>query len=242
MVYYFMKPAISGGGEKNREYEYAFVFEPFEEAATKADELREKLREIGAKRRAEVIMPIAVYHHPQYEPDDKSGPYIRVRHEGDRVTFTVKSDLDSKFVKEFEVNVDKPDSDVVSEMHKMLTALKFPLKYRVEKLREIWDMNDAEIVFDTYPGLPTYIEIETDSKKKLDAATRKLGFDPKNALTKEKDMYSRVYGFPKDRKPPPNAELVFSEDAKKQFEGMFEKNEELFDKLLEEQIAHVQKL
>lgn len=242
VVCYLMKPVVSGGGEKNREYEYAFMFEPVEEAATKADELREKLKSLGAKRRAEVLMPIAVYNHLQYEPDDKSGPYIRVRHEGDRVTFTVKSDLDSKFVKEYEVNVDKPGGNTVDEMHKMLTALKFPLKYRVEKLREIWNMDEAEIVFDTYPGLPIYIEIETDSKKKLDAVTRKLGFDPKMALTKERDMYSRVYGFPKDRKPPPNAQLIFSEDAKKQFEGLFEKNEELFDKLLKEQIEYIKKL
>lgn len=242
IVCYLMKPVVSGGGENNREYEYAFMFEPAEEAATKADELRKKLKRLGATKRAEVVMPIAVYNHPQYEPDDKTGPYVRVRHEGDRVTFTVKSDIDSKFVKEYEVNVDKSDSDVVDEMHKLLTSLNFSLKYRVEKLRETWNMDEAEIVFDTYPGLPIYIEIETDSKKKLDAVTRKLGFDPKNALTKDRDMYSRVYGFPKDRKPPPNAQLIFSEDAKKQFEGLFEKNEELFDKLLKEQIAHIKKL
>ena len=327
-----MRSSVNDGGEKNREYEYAFMFEPVEESTAKADELREKLQKLGAKKKSEVVMPIAVYRHPQYKPEDKiahyicvrhegehvvftvelntnstvkkfevnvdkpggnvvdemdklltalkfplkdraeklqklgsnrearvvipitvyrlpqydpydkNTPYIRIRHEGEHVAFTVKLDLHSKFVKEFEVNVDKPGGNVVNEMHNMLTALKFPLKYRVEKLRETWNMDDVEIVFDTYPGLPTYIEIEAVSKQELDAATQKLGFDPKAALTKERNMYSRVYGFPKDRKPSPNAQLTFSEGAKKQFEGMFEKNEELFDKLLKEQIAYVKKL
>ncbi len=243
LVYLYMRSNIKGGGEKvSREYEYAFLFEPFEEATVKADELRKKLRDLEAEKKAEVVMPIAVYHHPQYEPDDKSGPYVRVRHEGDHVTFTVKSDLDSKFVKEYEVNVEKPNGDTVDEMHKLLTALKFPIKYRVEKLREIWNIDDAEVVFDTYPGLPTYIEIEAESKKKLDEVTRKLGFDPKEASARKQDLYSIVYGISDDHKPPPNSELAFNEDAKKQFEGMFEKNEDLFDKLLAEQIAYVKKL
>jgi adenylate cyclase class IV len=228
--------------DNDREYEYAFRFPEKEWRGEGVEKLRKKLLEVGAKKRLEVVMPLAAYHHPNYKPDDQAGPYVRVRHEGPHVAFTVKTDRTAQFVKEYEVKV-SPTDTAVGEMHKLLSALEFPLKYRVEKLREIWDMEvdgkDVEIVMDTYPGLPTYFEVETHNKEVLDKATKILGFDPKDDFSADRDNYSYVYGFSKDRVVPPGSELTFSPNAKKQFKGKFKKNEKLFDELLKKQIEYV---
>jgi adenylate cyclase class IV len=240
------KVRMHGGGQKKddpHEYEYAFMLDVTDEFPSPVSEdLRKKLQEAGAVKRLETVMPIAVYLHPNADKDDNDTPYIRVRHEGPHVAFTVKTDRAAKFVKEYEVNVEKPGGSAVDEMHKILSALSFPLKYRVEKLREIWDFaptgENVEVVFDTYPGLPTYIEIEAHSKKVLDHATKLLGFDPKDHMS-VRDVYSRVYGFPTDRKILPGAELTFNGDPKKQFEGMFKKNEPMFDELVKKQQKYI---
>ena len=40
-------------------------------------------------------------------------------------------------------------------------------EFYMEKIREIYEFDDCELVFDHYPGLPGYIEIEAPSEEKL---------------------------------------------------------------------------
>jgi adenylate cyclase class 2 len=250
LLYSFGSLGSLGSGakepSKHVEYEYAFLFPEDEWDGTGVAKLQTKLQKLGGKKISETVMPITVYYLSDTDPHNKLSPYIRVRDEGNRTTFTFKTDLDKQFVTEHEVNIEKPGSNAANEMHKILLGLKLSIKYRVEKLREIWHYNvdgeNVEVVFDTYPGLPTYIEIEAKSKELLDKATKKLGFNPDKALDSSMDVYSRIYGMPKDRKPILGAELTFSENAKQQFVGLFTKNEELFDKLLKKQIKHVKNL
>lgn len=205
-----------------REYEYRF----------KNIDLK-KIRNMIRKNRGrqvlpKTLMPIIVFHHPQ----NKKDLYIRVRHEGDKITFTIKTDLRNEFPIEREVEINN-----MKEMIDMLKLLGFRIRYRVEKLREIWIIKGAkEIVFDSYPGLPTYMEIDAHSKNDLERITKLLGLKSKKRWLGG-DMYGEYYGLPKKRR---KGDLTFK-NANKVIGKYVRKNKKLFNLTLSLQKKYIKK-
>jgi adenylate cyclase class 2 len=121
---------------------------------------------------------------------------IRVRDEGYRVTMTVKRRVDSgAYLAESEVVVNSFDRGA-----EMLDMLGFERHYYLEKFREIFEFEGAEVVFDTYPGLPPYIEVEAPTEAIMLQAAAALGLDagePQDWAAG--DMYLELYGITKDR-------------------------------------------
>ena len=72
----------------------------------------------------------------------------------------------------------------------MIQLLGLEKLYDSHKYREI--TNKIEIIFDHFPGLPPYMEVESKSEKKL-------GLNEENNFT-TKDLYFEQYGITKDRK------------------------------------------
>jgi adenylate cyclase class IV len=71
-------------------------------------------------------------------------------------------DSKSAFENEEEVNIDNFDSGV-----KILLGLGCKKKYYYEKIREIWNLKNTEIVFDSNPGIDDRMEIESKTKTEL---------------------------------------------------------------------------
>lgn len=215
----------------NREIEWQFQVQQ-----DQLDDLRRMLLSMGATCEGEYLMPIIVYNHPT-RPD----VYIRVRHEGNHVTFTVKTDLKAEFPIEHEVEVE-PTQKNIDELNAMLLLLGNTVRYRVEKIREVWRLPGIkEIVFDSYPGAPTFIEIDAHSEAVLHRVADDLGFMYDDRM-RNKDIYNHFYGIPADRVIPPGNELRFEPNAKRQFAGMFAHGEQQFDRILLEQLERIKKL
>jgi len=213
----------------SNEYEYRFLFDDIN--ITQKD-IRERIRKIGGEvTQKKTITPIITYIHPLKKDDI----YIRVRDEGNNVkTFTIKTNLGDKFQKEYQINIDD-----IKMLNEMLLLLGCETNYYIEKIRETWHIKNNnygihEIVFDSYPALPTYMEIEAESKDKLDTFCALLGID----ITKhyQGDLYNRYYGLPKDRKM--NNELTFN-NVNKLYRNMIIKNHELFDLTLKLQQDYI---
>jgi len=227
-----MSSLKSGGGD--REVEYQFTFE----SPDQVDAMRKKLERMGATKRGEALMPITVYSPPI--PDDKDPTYIRVRHEGKNITLTVKKDLKSEFPLEYEVELE-PTAHNLDQINKIVLGLGAQVKYKVDKIRETWDYEGVkEIVFDTYPGVPTFMEVDAHDEATLNKVCALLGLDV-NKRVMSKDIYNAYFGIPKDRKFIPGTVLTFDESAKELFKGMFEKNEKMFDENIKNQKAYVKK-
>ena len=97
---------------------------------------------------------------------------IRVRDEGFRTTFTIKDTSFGKFEKEYEVNVDNYEM-----MNVMLHQLNLEIKYELNKFREIYKSKNGknEVIFDHFPGLPGYMEIESSNEKELEKTMKLFG-------------------------------------------------------------------
>jgi adenylate cyclase class 2 len=160
-------------------------------------EVRKKLAAAGATHAG-----LNLFRLNQYVPPEgvKS---VRVRDEGHRVTMTVKKKTDTSFDMESEVTINSFDGGV-----DVLNALGLRKKYYLEKLRDIYKVGDAEVVFDTYPGLPPYIEVEGPDEARVDSVAASLGLSPNDPQDKGAgEMYAELYGITKDR---PLSDLTFS--------------------------------
>jgi adenylate cyclase class 2 len=94
---------------------------------------------------------------------------LRLRDEKHRITFTLKQ-IGDKYALEDEVVVNN-----FNEMKTILEKMGNKKKYFIQKIREIYNIGNSELVFDHYPGLPGYIEIESSSEDELFNLANKLG-------------------------------------------------------------------
>ena len=171
------------------------------------------------------IMPIITYVHPKKKMDS----YIRIRDEGKQITMTIKTKLGTKYPVEREVEINSID-----EGHAILTFLGCKERYRVEKIRETYIMKGAkEIVFDSYPGIPTYLEIDCHSEADLEKVAKKLGFTMDDHEDKTiRHIYHELYGIPLKCKT--GTDLSFK-NAHKVLYPRVKKNKTLFRETLKKQ-------
>lgn len=137
------------------EYEYSFL--NFDKA-----KVIQYIKQNKGKYKGTFVFKVQVY--------ECKDCYLRVRDEGYKVTIThKKKNSESQFDEENEVNIDDFDRGV-----QLLGAMGFQKKYYYEKIREIWECNGCEVVFDTIPGTYDLMEIECTAKNKLDKMTKSL--------------------------------------------------------------------
>ncbi len=160
------------------------------------DDLREKLLGIGAVMKyPEILMKRNVY-------DDKEGNlrkiggWVRVRDEGDVVTMSYKQLNDRTVHGTKEVTVIVNDFATTCLF---LESVGFVSKSYQETKREKWMLGEAEITIDTWPWIPTFVEIEALDEDSLKGIAAKLGFDWSKALHGSVETaYQAVYDVTED--------------------------------------------
>lgn len=136
------------------------------------DKLRAKLAALGGKLlQKETLMQRTIFELP-------GNQFARVRDEGNCITMTYKN-VDARSLsgtKEINLKVDNYNAAV-----DFMVACGIELKSHQETYREEWKLDDVECDIDTWPWLPTFVEIEGPSEESVKAAVSKLGFNMKNA-------------------------------------------------------------
>ena len=122
-------------------------------------------------------------------------------------------------------------------LDKMLKILGLKLRWKVEKIREIYKIDNIEVVLDSYPGLPTYFEIEANSELVLNNFCNTLDIDISKHVTTE--IYDTLYGLDPTREKSNN--LSFK-SAKSIFENIITKNIDIFYSTLKKQKKIIKKI
>lgn len=140
------------------------------------DEMRAKLRQLGAKcqkpmrlmRRVTIDTPLM----------KKKAGWIRVRHEGDKITLAYKQidSLTVDGVKEIEVEVSSFDDTIALLSEAGLVQGSFQ-----ESKRETWHLDSAEIELDEWPWLNPYMEIEAGDEQTIKNVAGQLGLNWQDA-------------------------------------------------------------
>ena len=156
------------------------------------NEIRKKLGEIGAKcTKPEVLMKRMVF-------DTGIHSFARVRDEGGgRIVMTYKDVSDEKSIlgtKEVNVVIDNYENGIL-----FMKGCGLEPKAEQETLRETWEYGDVEICIDTWPWLPTFVEVEGPSEKAVWDTAEKLGLKREKAKFGSVDStYQYYYGVEED--------------------------------------------
>ncbi len=141
--------------------------------------LREKLSVAGAKlAHEERQMRRKNFDYPDGRLE-KIGGWIRVRDEGNQVTLAYKQLFDRTLEGTKEISLVVGDFDAICNF---LIAIGMDNKSYQETKRERWDLDGVEVTIDTWPWIPTFVELEAPNEEKLKESAKVLGFDWAKAL------------------------------------------------------------
>ena len=154
-------------------------------------ELRQKLEVVGAQLvQTETEMRRTIYDYPDLRLD-KMAAWIRVRDEGGRITMGFKHRQAETLegMKEIEFDVSSYD-----DAKQFMEAIGLTVKAEQESRRETWEHDGCEIMLDTWPWIPPYVEVEGPSEVKVRALSEELGLDWDQAVFDSADgIYQKYY-------------------------------------------------
>lgn len=143
------------------------------------DAFRDRLKNVGAKLvQQEQSMVRQVFDYPDLRLE-KQGGWVRVRDEGNKITLSYKQLNDRTLHGTKEVTVIVDDFKLACDL---LNAIGLESKSVQETKRESWELDGSAIELDTWPWIPSFVEIEAPSEKTLVATAKKLGLDMEHAL------------------------------------------------------------
>jgi len=143
------------------------------------EKLRGQLKAIGA----ELIQPERLMRRKVFDFTDdamqKMGAWVRVRDEGDKITMSYKRLMDRTLHGTKEITLKVDDFEKACDF---LIASGLDMKSYQETKRETWQIGQSEITIDTWPWIPTFVEIESETEEEVKSLAAKLGFDWSDAM------------------------------------------------------------
>jgi adenylate cyclase class 2 len=178
-------------------------------------EINSKLKELHAIKQGIYHFKIIQFKSPA------NLKTLRIRDEGFRKTFTIKEKTDDYSI-ENEVKIND-----FNEMKIILEKLGHKKKYYNEKIREIYKIGDSELIFDHYPGLPAYIEIESPTEDELITLSKRFNLNWDEKYINFNILYNDLYGIHKDVS---SVDITFS-NVEMVIKPLISKNLDLFEKI-----------
>jgi len=144
------------------------------------EKTRIKLKEIGAVMQyPERLMKRKVFDYPDARLY-KEGAWVRVRDEGEgKITLSYKKLLDRTLHGTKEITLNVSDFETACNF---LQACGFESKSYQETKREKWMLGESEITIDTWPWIPTFLEIESENEEEIQRVSNLLNLDWSKAL------------------------------------------------------------
>lgn len=169
--------------------------------------LRNTLLRLGAtQEHAEVLMRRKNFDYPDKRLEEIGG-WVRVRDEGNKVTCSYKQVNDRTLhgTKEACVTVDDFDTTCA-----LLEAIGLKQKSYQETKREKWLCRGAEVTIDTWPWIPSFVEIEGPSEDVVRAVAHDLGLEWGSAMPGSVEtIYQMHYDF-SEEEIDSWSEIIFS--------------------------------
>ena len=153
------------------------------------DKLIKRLRDLNARFVGEFNQKRYVYNIiPKAD-----GKWLRLRTNGKKTTLTYKSVEKNSIdgTKELEIEVDNFENT-----NSLLELAGIKNKGYQENNRVQYVLDDVEIDIDTWPMIPTYVEIEGKSEESVLNIIKKLGINDKKITTLDvQSLYKEIYNI-----------------------------------------------
>ncbi len=152
------------------------------------EEVEEKLKEVGAIFEWDRLQKRYTYDFHPVEPKK----WIRLRTNGEKTTLTIKNVVSSKIdgTKELEIVVDD-----FERTNLILNELGYHPKAFQENRRRKYVFQGVEIDIDSWPFIPTYLEIEGPSEEKVYEVLSILGLEKDSVTSNDVEKVYLDYGY-----------------------------------------------
>ena len=159
------------------------------------DSIKKKLEEVGATLEWDRLQRRYVYDFIP-KVDNK---WIRLRTNGIKTTLTIKNVESSNIDGTKEVEIEVSDFDTTNEI---LKELGYTPRGIQENKRIKYDLNGVEVDIDTWPMIPTYLEIEGTSEEEVYNTLDLLGIPKEKSTSLDvQGIYKEIYGIDLDKNP-----------------------------------------
>ncbi|PIX99662.1 adenylate cyclase, partial [bacterium (Candidatus Howlettbacteria) CG_4_10_14_3_um_filter_37_10] len=141
------------------------------------EEIANKLRKLGAKEDSEVFQKRWVFNIGNTGESCK-GEWIRLRQVGDKTELTYKNKSGKGMSETEEIEVEVSDFEKTA---KLLSKLNCNGLYYQENKRRMFKLDGIEFTIDSWPMIPTYLEVEADNEEKVKEGIKLLGLEGKDS-------------------------------------------------------------
>ena len=186
--------------------EYEATFWPIDK-----DTVRALLQSAGATMKyPERLMRRVAFNLPPSEAiTNPAQAWGRVRDEGDRITMSIKSVTGLNIEDQKEAQVVVEDFEDGRAFMKSFGSVE---KSYQESKRELWKLDDVEIMIDEWPFLEPFVEVEGKSEEAVRIVSEKLGFEWSKAhFGNVGSFYVERYGISEDQIYNQTPRLVFGD-------------------------------
>jgi adenylate cyclase class 2 len=121
--------------------------------------------------------------------------WIRVRQTNDKTTIAIKHILADNGTNIQQMQETEMEVEGIKEANSILEALGFVHKSYQEKERITYILGDYELDIDTWPGIPTYVEVEGKSEEDLENILNILGYKMSDTVSCTADEIYEKYGL-----------------------------------------------
>ncbi|MBC7474090.1 MAG: class IV adenylate cyclase [Candidatus Sericytochromatia bacterium] len=175
------------------------------------DQIKEKLHSLKAEFYKKEFQTNYMFDYADNRFFDKGG-YVRIRKIKNLLNNDVKILVTFKeLISKDQFKVSKEIefySDNMESTKDFLQALGLKLIRVDEKIRESYKLDEGLIEIDTWAGVPTYLEAESDTKENVETLLHKIGYNIEQSTSMSLAEILKHYDLS-------NNNLVFSDDIKK---------------------------
>lgn len=159
------------------------------------EEIEKKLKKLNAEFVEDVFQRRYLYDFNPVNPDK----WIRLRTNGSTTTLTIKDVQSSKIDGTHEMEIVVDDFDTTNEI---LNELGYKPRGIQENKRIKYNLNGVEVDFDTWPRIPTYLEIEGKSEEEVYRTLELLEIPKDKAISlNTQSIYKEIYGIDLTKEP-----------------------------------------
>jgi adenylate cyclase class 2 len=158
------------------------------------DALIQKLKELGAEDLGEDLLSETIFYDKdgQWLKDKKK--FIRVRSNKSGNLLTYKHHFEYSATGTTEIELTISDTQKITDL---LTELGYPPFRKQEKKRHTFKLKGAQVEIDTWPKIPTYVEIEGSSEDELKQTASLMGLNWQDAVFKDAgSVIAEIYNIP----------------------------------------------
>ena len=145
------------------------------------DSIVQKLHTLGAHDCGETMLEEVIIYDSKLEWLDEHR-FIRLRKRGGKTVLTYKENKQQTIDSATEIEFDITDFNAAQLLFEKIELVCYR---RQQKKRHTLTLGEVTIDIDTWPRIPTYVELEGPSEETLRKTAHDLGLDWKDAVTKD---------------------------------------------------------